>query len=300
MPAWALPVISTSNSSIRSVLQARRGDAQGLFARIIEVPMDLQFATEMGYTERMKLRTGFVENFGHAGPMLVKFAMENRDLCMSIMDQLMVKLDAAVEGDSAYRFWVASCAAALTVATVGRQIGVLNYDTGNLARWTVETLRAQRADSVTNIATSDDVLAQFLEQNANRIVVSYMRTISATSLAPAVWPEDGVHGSQLVGRAELPDRSLFISMPAFMRFCHEGGFDVSSFVRNAAATIDPVSGEPLLKQASPVHCNLGRGTKNATARTKALEFNLLHPALREFAMGVDSKITEVATLRSVK
>lgn len=300
LPGWALPVVSTSNNSIRSKLQSRRGDAQGLFARIIEVPMDLQFAQEMGYADRMQLRTGFVENYGHAGPMLVKYAMENRDLCMSTMDAITVKLDAAVNGDSAYRFWVASCAATLTVAAAAKLLGLVNYDVAALVKWTTEVLRAQRVDAVTNLAAADDVLAQFLETNANRILVSYMRNIGAGAQAPAVWPEDGVHGSQLVGRAELVDRSLYISMPSFMRFCHEAGYDLSSFVRNAAATVDGNSGEPLLKQATPVSVNLGRGTKTASARTKSLEFNLMHPALREFAMGIDSKITEVNPLRSVK
>jgi hypothetical protein len=102
-----------------------------------------------------------------------------------------------------------------------------------------------------------------------------------------------------VGRAELPDRSLLISMPAFMRFCNEAGFDVSSFVRNAAAAVDSISGEPLLKQSGG-YASLGRGTKTASARTKVLEFNLLHPSLREFAAGIDSKVTEVTNLRSVK
>lgn len=300
LPEWALPVISTSNNSIRSKLQSRRGDAQGLFARIIEVSMDLPFAQELGYTDRMKLRTGFIENYGHAGPTLAKYVAENRVQCARVMDALTVKLDAAVEGDSAYRFWVASCAAALTVATAARQLGLLNYDLGALLRWTCDVLRAQRVDAVTNLAKADDILAQFLETNANRILVSYMRTIGVNATAPAVWPEEGVHGSQLVGRAELIDRSLYVSQPAFMRFCHEAGYDVSSFVRNAVATIDAASGEPLLKQTGAVSVNLGRGTKTAAARTKSLEFNLLHPALREFALGVDSKVADAAPLRSVK
>lgn len=300
LPGWALPVISTSNNSIRSKLQSRRGDAQGLFARIIEVPMDLPFAQQLGFNDRMTLRSGFVENYGHAGPALLKYAFDNRDMCQTVMDAITVKLDAAVDGDSAYRFWVASCAAALTVATAAKQVGLLNYDVSALVKWTVDTLRAQRADAVTNLASSDDVLAQFLEQNANRIVVSYIRNLGPNSQAPAVWPEDGVHGSQLVGRAELPVRSLYVSMPAFMRFCNEAGFDVSSFVRNAVATVDPISGEPLLKQADAVRVNLGRGTKTASAQTKALEFNLMHPALREFAVGIDAKIADVNPLRSVK
>lgn len=300
LPGWALPVISTSNNSIRSKLQSRRGDAQGLFARIIEVPMDLPFAQSLGFTDRMILRNGFVENFGQAGPALLKYAMENRDMCATTMDAITAKLDAVVDGDSAYRFWIASAAATLTAASVARTLGLIHYDVSNLMKWTATLLRTQRNDAVTNLASSDDVLAQFLEQNANRIIVSYIRQLGAAATAPALWPEDGVHGSQLVGRAELPDRSLFISMPAFMRFCNEAGFDVSSFVRNAAATVDSISGEPLLKHAGAVSVNLGRGTKTASARTKSLEFNLMHPSLREFAAGIDSKVNEVSNLRSVK
>lgn len=300
LPGWELPVISTSNNSIKSKLQSRRGDAQGLFARIIEVPMDLDFAQQMGYTDRMVLRTGFMDNYGHAGPKLVEYAMNNPDVCATMLDTFAVQLDKAVEGDAGYRFWVASCAATLTVAAVARQVGLLDYDMARLAAWVAQTLRSQRADSITSIATSDDVLAQFLEINANRIVVSYLRGVGTASTAPAIWPEDGLRGSQLVGRVELPERSLYISMPAFMRFCGETGFDISAFIRNAHKNVDPVSGETLLKKPGPVTTNLGRGTKTASGRTKALEFNLLHPTLREYAMGIDTKITEISQLRSVK
>lgn len=299
LPGWALPVISTSNNSIKSKLQSKRGDTQGLFARIIEVPMDLSFAQKMGYSDRMQLRTGFAENYGHAGPRLFEYMRKNWDVYVSMLDTYTASLDKVVKGDAAFRFWVGSCAATLTVAQAAKQAGLLKYNIPALAKWTADTLRAQRDDALTSVATSDDVLAQFLEINANRIIVSYERSLGAGGSVPAVWPEDGVHGSQLVGRADLPKRSLYISVSAFMRFCHDTGFDLSAFIRNASTT-ENVSGPPLLKRALPVHENLGRGTKTASARTKVLEFDLVHPTLREYASGVDSKITEVNHLRSVK
>jgi hypothetical protein len=298
LPGWALPAISTSNNSLRTKLQAKRGDSQGLFARIIELSYDLPFAEQLGYSDRMVLRHGFNDNFGHAGPMLVRYVQENRDTCESIMDALMVKFDAAVDGDSAYRFWVASCAATLAVAHVAHHLGILSYDVPKLTQWTADMLRAQRNDAITQIAGSDDVLAQFLETNANRIVVSYSASIGANASVPRVWPEDGVRGSELVGRAEIPERSLYISMSAFIRFCNDKGYDIGAFVRNAAATVS--NGEALLKRATPVHTNLGKGTKTAAASIKALEFNLLHPALREFANGIDARVGESTNLRSVK
>lgn len=297
LPGWALPVISTSNNSIKSKLQTKRGDTQGLFARIIEVPMDLEFARTMGYSDRMQLRNGFLENYGHAGPKLWAYMRRNWDVYVSMLDTYMAALDKVVEGDPAFRFWVGSCAATLTCATAAKQCGLVSYDVAALAKWTANTIRAQRGDALTSLATPDDILAQFLEVNANRIIVSYERHIGASKSVPAVWPDEGVVGSQLVGRAELPKRSLYISIAAFMRFCHDAGYDLSSFIRNASST---TSGPPLLKKATPGYENLGRGTKTASARTKVLEFDLMHPSLREYASGVDSKITEISHLRSVK
>ena len=298
LPGWALPVVSTANNSIKSKLQARRGDAQGLFARIIEVPMDLPFAESMGYTDRMTLRSGFVENYGHAGPLLVQHVMGREDLYRSMLDKFMVSLDRAVDGDSAYRFWVASAACTLVVAKAASVAGLLDYDLAALAAWTGETLRTQKADSVSTLATSDDILSQFLEVNANRIIVVYERDRGAGLTVTDFWPDNGVHGSQLVGRVEAPRRSLYVSMPAFMRFCNETGYDLSAFIRNAAG--NDVNGEPLLKKAGPVNKNLGAGTKTASGSTKTLEFNLMHPTLREFAAGIGAKITDATHLRSVK
>lgn len=298
LPEWALPVISTSNNSIRSKLQIHRGDVQGLFARIIELPMDLPFAERMGFSDRMILRTGFLENYGHAGPIMVKAHMEKPELARRLMDSLVSRFDAALDGDSAYRFWIASAAAAVTACMIANQKGLLPYNPSALLNWTTEMLKAQRRDATAQIATSDDVLAQFLEQNVNRIIVSYTRSQGGVQMA-AIYPQDGVHGSQLVGRVETAERSLYLSASAFMRFCNEAGFDMGSFIKNALRP-DPVTGEPLLKQAGKPSVNLGRGTKTASARVKSLEFNLLHPALREFAAGIDSKIEESNSLRSVK
>lgn len=298
LPGWALPVISTSNNSIKAKLQARRGDAQGLFARIVEVPMDLPFAESMGYTDRMTLRSGFKENYGHAGPKLVQHVMSEMGTYQGLLDRFTESLDRAVDGDSAYRFWVASAACTLVAAAAARSAGLLNYDLAALSAWTGDVLRAQKADSMTSIATSDDILSQFLEVNANRIVVVFERDRGAGLTTTDIWPDNGVHGSQLVGRVEAPKRSLFVSLSAFLRFCHETGFDLSAFVRNASANV--VNGEPLLRKATPVNKNLGAGTKTASGSTKSLEFNLMHPTLREFAAGIDAKITEVSHLRSVK
>jgi len=300
MPGWALPAISTSNNSLRSKLMGRRGDAQGLFARILEVNCDLQYAVSMGFTERMLLRYGFVENFGWAGPMIVKYVMGNRASVQDTMDKLTKVLDSAVEGDSAYRFWVASCAATLTAASCAVRMGLLKYDLQRLIKWTMDMIRAQRTDAMTSLATSEDVLAQFLEQNANRVVVSYIKQLSPNVSMPAVWPEDGVRGVELVGRVEVPKGSLFISLPAFTRYCNEAGFDVASFILQASTRVDQASGQFLLKQKTYVRCNLGRGTKNASATTKALEFNLNHPSLQEYAAGIGGVTTEASPVRSVK
>lgn len=298
LPGWSLPVISTSNNSIKSKLQTRRGDTQGLFARIIEIPMDLPFAERMGFTDRMLLRNGFVENYGHAGPLLLQHIMPRMETYRVMLDRFMESLDQAVHGDSAYRFWVASAACTLVSAKAAIDAGLLRYDLPALAAWTGELLRTQKADTTTSLATSDDVLSQFLEVNANRIVVLYERDRGAGITTTDIWPDNGVHGSQLVGRVETPRRSLFVSWAAFARFCNDTGFDMAGFIRNAAQNV--VNGEPLLKKATPVNKNLGAGTKTASGSTKALEFNLMHPTLREFAAGIDTKITEATHLRSVK
>lgn len=296
LPSWELPVISTSNNSIRSKLKARRGDAQGLFARIIEIPMDLPFVGTVGYQDRQQLRHGFIENYGQAGPMMVKFFLENRDFCKQVMDKFAKSFDAAVASDPAYRFWVASASATMMALVAARRLGLVDYDLNNLSAWTSKLLRSQMAEASQSMSVADDILAQFLEVNANRIIVTYMRKHSGVDVE-MIYPEEGVHGSQLVGRAELAPRSLYVSASAFSRFCHESGYDMSAFIRNA---VEQSNGEPLLKSPGTVSINLGRGTKTAAARIKSLEFNLMHPSLVEFATGIDSQIVESSHLKVVK
>lgn len=298
-PAWALPVIMTSNNSVKSRLQVKRGDAQGLFARIMEVPMDLPFAVSMGSTDSLMLRTGFKRNFGHAGPVLVKYVMENRDTCTSILDAATARLVADVGTSQDMRFWVASCAATLTVATVARTLGLFSYDVAAMHRWSVGMITQQELDAAATIPECSDILAQFLEQNANRLLVEKKRRMANGVEESVLLPEDGIRGNQLVGRVEKPNGVMYISMAAFMRFCHDGGFDLGAFIRNASAK-SAENEAPLLLSVTPAKVNLGRGTTIASARTRALQFNLNHPSLLEFAAGIDGKLETPPSLRSVK
>lgn len=299
-PGWALPVILTSNNSVKAKLQARRGDAQGLFARVMEIPMDLPFADAMTTADSMVLRTGFKRNFGHAGPLLVRYVMENRDLCASMLDAITGKIVDAVGGAPSLRFWVATCACTLTVASIARTIGLLNYDVEALTTWAIATIQQQKHESILSLPGSSDVLAQFLEQNAGRILVAYNRRLSDGGVMPAIDPEDGIRGSQLIGRAEMAIGSLYLSATAFGQFCLDNGYDLGAFIRNAGSADQEAGGAVLLKSKSWIRVNLGKGTKTASARTRVLEFDLEHPALHEFARGITNRLSGDGPIRAVK
>ena len=62
-----------------------------------------------------------------------------------------------------------------------------------------------------------------------------------------------------------------------------------------AASSDSTSTTPLLASTEPVQMNLGKGTSNVTASTKALRFDLRHPALRDFASTFDKAVVAEST-----
>lgn len=300
LPPWALPALSTSNTSVRSKLVSNRGDAQGTLARLLEIPVDLSYAKGMdsGVDQRRLINSGFDDNYGWAGPQLAVEYMRNRERCEKNLDDISRFLDAALDNDPTYRFWIASCAATLAVCAVANRLGLLQYDFSRLASWTVSMLRAQKVEAAAAIAAPSDILSQFLEVNANRMV--HVRSVSSPSGQTDVVYADNVRGSTLVGRVDIPHGVMYISRTAFAEFCMARGFDSPAFEHNALEP-DAGSGETLLVVGAPTkRISLGAGAPNLpSTRSWCLQFNLAHPALREYAQGAGVTLPPVAHLRVV-
>lgn len=300
LPPWALPAISTSNTSIRNKLVANRGDAQGTLARVIEIPMDLAYAKGLdnSYEQRRLIASGFDDNYGWAGPTLVLYVMRNREACDRALDGFCDLLDKALGRDPTYRFWIASCAATLTVCAIANNIGLITYDLGRLIRWTVRMLRTQKTESAAAVATPSDILAQFLEVNTNRMVRVYNR--NGPTGAVRVVDGDAVRGSVVVGRLDLPEGVMYLSCKAFSEFCASHGYDSSAFERNALIP-EPTTGATLLTADEPFRrVSVGSGTPYVTSgKLKCLRFNLAHPDLRDYAVGAGAVLPPETRLRVV-
>lgn len=300
LPPWALPVISTGNASIRGKLVSNRGDAQGTLARLLEIPVDLSYAKNLDNSvdRRRLISSGFDDNYGHAGPELVLAYMRNRASCERVLDSISRKLDEALGHEPTYRFWIASCAAALTVCAVANDAGLLSYDFQRLLAWTIRMLRAQKVEAAAAIAGPDDIIGQFLEINANRMV--QVRNVPSPMGVRETVYADSVRGSTLVGRVDIPRGVMHVSRTAFVEFCMARGFDASAFEHNAQEQ-DPGSGQTLLVAGAPTkRVSLGAGAPSLpSTRNWCLQFNLNHPALREYAEGAGATLAPAAHLRVV-
>lgn len=300
LPPWTLPVITTSNVAIKPMLQDHRGDAQGMFARIFEVSLSGPFAASATPDDKDILRDGFTRNYGLAGPVLLRYVLENREAIERARRQFARVLNEASGGNNAHRFWVASCSAALTVAAAARSCGLLNYDLQALSNWAVRMITTQHQESEALIATADEILARFLADNVNTLLTRYMRKAGAGLLQTAYWPEDGVRGPRLSGLVDITTGRLFIARWHLARYCRDAGYDVDGFFADAYQMQDLDTGIRLLTSTKPKQVSLGEGTRTASARTEAMEFDLRHPALAEFASHHDKTIQTAEKLRSIK
>lgn len=305
LPPWTLPVITTSNVAVKPLLHDHRGDSQGMFARIFEVSLSGSFAPSATALDKDILRDGFTKNYGVAGPVLAAHIMANHDRLNIELRKIIAMLDSAVQGDPYYRFWVASCAAALTVAIAANECGLLSYNVEALSVWAVDSMKAQRDSSDALIPTPDEVLSRFLALNVNNIMLKmYRRTsVGAAGVRDFMyWPEDGVRGNRLVGLADFTSGRLLLSHHAVTKFCRDAGHDVDGFALDSYELVDAKGGR-LLLSTRPYLTNLGEGSRTASARTRALGFNLRHEALADYARQYDEVIrasSEGGNIRSIK
>ena len=120
---WNNMVLSTSNRSVREILDANRGEVAAQQVRVIE--METKGAI-LGSSDVTQLHYLLNDNHGIAGPILAEHMVNNRAALRKEVRDLYAQIHGAMPGET--RFWAAALSCALVGSKMARDNHIITQD----------------------------------------------------------------------------------------------------------------------------------------------------------------------------
>jgi len=259
---WALMLLMTTNRSPQAILGAFSDDSSAEAARIFQYtvpPRTLTKAFADACFDRLN------DNFGLAGPMFVQEVLRMKDVVKDRLKYWIKEIDKRANVSSGERFWSAVPACVLTAVEVCNSIGLLNYDVGGLADFSVRSILIMRTNVSENVGTPVGTLSDYFNTNLrNTLIVGAIPGGTGSVIRHPPTGELRIRVDDGLGRA-------FIDRTHIHRFCTERGVDFPALREELLASKVLVDNDRKVM--------LGKGTAIKTAQTRCWEVDLLHAEL---------------------
>lgn len=259
---WQLPMFSSSNRSLVQILGSIKMDASGEAMRVVE--RHIRHNGRYTLTEAQALFAPLEDNYGHAGPILAAWLVRNQDAAKKLVRDYMQIISDATAATSSERFWVAIMACAMAGCTLGKALGLHNYDDKAMLRHCLIVVKGSRAETEEVRKSSGDVVVDFLNAYLDQMLVikDTRNTVPLILLKP-------MRG--IVARNDMHGNRLYVSKQAFRNFCVKNNFDMAQVQRQLTE-----SGVLLNTSTRKV---LGDGTEFATGPTACWVLDTKHVSL---------------------
>ena len=229
---WKFLAVTTGNASVieRIALekQAPKAEAQ----RMMEWPAQKVFGTTEEKRDTDLFDEAVAANYGHAGTIYIQHIMQNLDYVRAKLKEVQQRVDTVAGLTSENRFWSAGVACTLTGAIFAKKLGLIDYDTKELFKWSIKLLK-HNMDSVSGMGVSvRQTLNEYLNENFNNILMikstDDLRKQS-NGLDSLVIP-DALPKGKLVARYETDIQQVYLAPKPLKVWCAAQQVNYSAFV----------------------------------------------------------------------
>jgi hypothetical protein len=134
------------------------------------------------YNPRIKLRWNdaelaliktYEENYGIAGPLFVRWVMQNREVVIDMLAKVSARLKKEFDIVDDERFWLAGCTANVTAAILlgDNYAGIINLPVEGIIKSLKKMVTDQRGQMQLSVRTAEDVLADYTTTFYGNLVV---------------------------------------------------------------------------------------------------------------------------------
>lgn len=212
---WATIVLASANTDDVSRIMSSGKDVDPHLMRLVGVEFKaIDTAAEAKIAADRFLRS-INQNYGHAGPMFIKFVVEHYESVARgyIKNVAMVDRKLNSSNASAERYWSATVAAAYTGAQIACRLGLLDYPYEADLEWMLDHLSKQRATIQESAASPVDILTEYLEHHiGNTLIVSAKQASNMDNVILRPY-------NMLLVRHEMDQNAIYISRASMMEHC---------------------------------------------------------------------------------
>lgn len=167
---WALPVILSTNKSIQSKLIASGLDTDAQMARLLEITIEPHKLFRGDSNAGRKIYNHLMGNYGIVGREYIRelVRLGEDGIRAEIEDarhRFTKKYGAKFAGQE--RFWEQAIVLQDAGSAIADRLGLLDYDYSLGTRWVLEQLGGVRSSMQDSLATGFDILADYLNENAD-------------------------------------------------------------------------------------------------------------------------------------
>lgn len=257
---WQTISLCTSNASFYEKLSTIKGWADGEMMRLIEYRINPTNAisTEEG---KAMFDQQLMENYGHAGPIFVRYVLENleeiEEACMTIQ----ARLDRELKLTQKERFWSAGVAANITAGFVCKMLGLIDWDINQLYQWACNMILGLREEIQPPATSTAQVIGDFINRYMQNILVvdDAVDQRSNLQVIPKMEPR-----GELVIRYEPDTKMMFIAAKKFKEYC-------VTYQINYKETLNKLKAEGIFLRSDTKR--MTKGMKVTTTGVQALFFD---------------------------
>ena len=232
---WNMLCVTTGNMSVLEKISSRKSSPIAEAQRMMEIKVDRLFVKSADTEAQHRHLASIKDNYGHAGPIYLKYIMNNQQSVQELVDQIRVHVTDLLELKGENRFWSAHVTHTMAGIILAKKAGLLDYDTKKIFKFVEWMLKLNLKYVADMSLKAQDILNDYINEHWNNVLwiksTDDLRKSQGNPLDTLVVPEALPRG-QLVARYETDIKRAYLVPKPLRAWCVEHQINYASLIQD--------------------------------------------------------------------
>ena len=276
---WSMPTLVSTNQAMTGKLISAGLDSEAQMLRLLEFDLETHRAFAKGSSAGRKIYEFLGNNYGTAGREYIKKLLELGPEAIQAMvseSSAVLANDFGTEFHGQERFWEQAMSLTYLSLKLAKEWELIEFDPRKPVQWALEYIGAIRKEVADSKSDSFDMLAEFINENANASVV-VMHTGNQTMVDHNRLPRGELRLRfdlyRPTAKSQFDKGTMTIHRAFLRKWLAVNGFDYNTFMKELTAANVVVS-------TNGQRAYLSKDTPLKVGQTYVVVMNLSHGRLR--------------------